>query len=503
MIASEERQFRLAQSADWERIAELDKDAIGSAARAEMIHQAILAECCYVITVGNRVAAFGILHHHFFDHGFVDLLIVGSRFRRQGIGKMLLTTLVDICRTEKLFTSTNTSNQPMQQLLHTCGFRRCGWVDELDPGDPELFYCHRRTDESVPQLEPQRVDEMAIVPLSSALLSDVGRLNQPFSVIGRAVPHLCDDQWTWSEELFAEPKEKQFPNEEIDYALYMNKADRAIFLAYAGGVCMGQIRMRRNWNGYCYIENIAVDRDYRRRGVGKRLIETAITWAKAGAMPGLMLEAQDINLNACRFYQHVGFSLGGVDTMLYANTPSQDELAMYWYMRFQELTSDNNAQLLWKIVPLDSSHHATVAAFIAERWGSSVIVSRGRAYQAADLQGFLAVAGEQLIGLATYYIEGTACEIVSLDSLREKQGIGTALIEQVISVAKEARCTRIWLITTNDNTPAVRYYQRRGFDLVALHRRAVDVSRQIKPEIPPAGLDGIPLRHELEFERLL
>jgi hypothetical protein len=61
----------------------------------------------------------------------------------------------------------------------------------------------------------------------------------------------------------------------------------------------------------------------------------------------------------------------------------------------------------------------------------------------------------------------------------------------------------VWLVTTNDNTAAIRFYQRRGWDLVALHRDALDRSRELKPAIPRTGDDGIALRHELELERRL
>jgi hypothetical protein len=36
--------------------------------------------------------------------------------------------------------------------------------------------------------------------------------------------------------------------------------------------------------------------------------------------------------------------------------------------------------------------------------------------------------------------------------------------------------------------------------LAALHRDAIAASRRLKPEIPETGLDGIPIRDELEFE---
>ena len=62
---------------------------------------------------------------------------------------------------------------------------------------------------------------------------------------------------------------------------------------------------------------------------------------------------------------------------------------------------------------------------------------------------------------------------------------------------------RLWLITTNDNTSALRFYQRRGWDLVTVHRDAVDESRRLKPQIPQTGDDDIPIKHELELELVL
>lgn len=61
----------------------------------------------------------------------------------------------------------------------------------------------------------------------------------------------------------------------------------------------------------------------------------------------------------------------------------------------------------------------------------------------------------------------------------------------------------MYLYTTNDNTRAMRFYQKRGFDMTELFRGAVDRARKIKPEIPLTGDDGIPLRHEIRFERTL
>jgi len=108
-----------------------------------------------------------------------------------------------------------------------------------------------------------------------------------------------------------------------------------------------------------------------------------------------------------------------------------------------------------------------------------------------------------LIGFACYHIEGDTCELVTLDSMREGIGVGSALIAVVAAAAQSAGCKRLWLITTNDNLHALGFYQKRGFVLVAVHRNAMQVTRQLKPLIPLIGDNGIPLRDEIELEIML
>lgn len=144
-----------------------------------------------------------------------------------------------------------------------------------------------------------------------------------------------------------------------------------------------------------------------------------------------------------------------------------------------------------------------VVSYISDNWGSAMIVTRGNIYNIEKLPGFVAVIGDKVKGIITYNIQDKQCEIVSLDSLYENKGIGTFLIQEVISLARGKGCIRVWLVTTNDNIHAIRYYQKRGFDLVKIHRNAVNESRKIKPEIPVFGFDGIPILHEIEFEKIL
>jgi ribosomal protein S18 acetylase RimI-like enzyme len=153
--------------------------------------------------------------------------------------------------------------------------------------------------------------------------------------------------------------------------------------------------------------------------------------------------------------------------------------------------------------PLGAADAAWVSRHIAEEWGSEIAVAHGAIYRPAELPGFVAESDGEAVGLLTYHIDEDACEIVTLDSQRAGQGIGTALIEAAKDAARQSGCRRLWLVTTNDNTHALRFYQKRGFILAALHRDAVAASRAIKPEIPVFGNDGIPIRDEIELEMSL
>jgi ribosomal protein S18 acetylase RimI-like enzyme len=155
------------------------------------------------------------------------------------------------------------------------------------------------------------------------------------------------------------------------------------------------------------------------------------------------------------------------------------------------------------IRPLITADREWVSQFILEHWGSNKVVSRGVVYYPQDLPGFVALYESEKVGLVTYNITGANCEIVTIDSIRPSSGVGTALIEAVKDTATKSGCKRLWLITTNDNLNALRFYQKRGFMLVAVHRNALELSRTLKPGIPLIGRDGIPLRDEIELELIL
>jgi len=159
----------------------------------------------------------------------------------------------------------------------------------------------------------------------------------------------------------------------------------------------------------------------------------------------------------------------------------------------------------WEIIELEiqpctSADREWVRQKIIGTWGAETIVVHDTIYHPAELPGFIAREGSEVIGLLTYHIQNTACEIVTIDSWHERQGIGSALINALKQIAIHERCRRLWLVATNDNLAALRFYQKRGFTISAVHINAIEKSRQLKPEIPLLGCDGIPIRDEIELE---
>ncbi len=143
---------------------------------------------------------------------------------------------------------------------------------------------------------------------------------------------------------------------------------------------------------------------------------------------------------------------------------------------------------------------AWAAPLLQARWGSARIVSRGQVHDLLGLPGFVAEDSREPVGLATYRLQADECQLTSLDAVNRRQGIGTALLQAVRQAAEQAGCRRLWLVTTNDNLEALRFYQRRGLRLAAVHAGVLDQSRRLKPEIPAVGEFGIPLRDEIEMD---
>jgi GNAT superfamily N-acetyltransferase len=157
-----------------------------------------------------------------------------------------------------------------------------------------------------------------------------------------------------------------------------------------------------------------------------------------------------------------------------------------------------------KVRPREAADQAAAQAFLA-RHDSLRAARLGELVHPLDHPSLVAeTAGGQLLGILTYVPgrDWQQCEILSLHADKQWRGAGTALVEAAGQLARRQGCARLWVITTNDNVDALRFYQRRGFCLVRVHPGAVDrIRASLKPEIPAVGAYGIPLRDEIELER--
>lgn len=152
------------------------------------------------------------------------------------------------------------------------------------------------------------------------------------------------------------------------------------------------------------------------------------------------------------------------------------------------------------IRPVEERDAPYVKKALEDAFGSTLMAVHEQMFDVMTLPGFIAVADGEPVG-ALLYQPGDSWEVLSLVATRKGVGVGSLLLRSAAEAARKAGARRFWLITTNDNTNALRFYQRHGFDLVALRHDAVTRARRdLKPQIPLTGDDGIPIRHELELE---
>jgi len=151
------------------------------------------------------------------------------------------------------------------------------------------------------------------------------------------------------------------------------------------------------------------------------------------------------------------------------------------------------------IRPIEKKDKEWIKKVMTDAWNSEMVVA-SKLFNTLTLPGFVAELNDQLMGVVTYDIADGRLEIVSLNSVQEGKGIGTALIEKVKELAKKKGLKSVWLVTSNDNVDSLRFYQKRDFRITKVHLDAIDKARKIKPEIPEIGKYGIPIKDALELE---
>ncbi|WLR42491.1 GNAT family N-acetyltransferase [Bacillus carboniphilus] len=157
-----------------------------------------------------------------------------------------------------------------------------------------------------------------------------------------------------------------------------------------------------------------------------------------------------------------------------------------------------------KVLNIRHIPKATITEFFNKHWGSSEMVISSGVYQCDELEGYVVINDQkEIIGLVTIILSKEECEIISLDSLVERKGIGSLLMKEVEAYAKNHSCFKMKVTTTNDNLLALGFYQRRGYQITEVIKNAVVQAREIKPQIPMIAENGIPIRDELILEKMI
>ncbi|WP_410861140.1 GNAT family N-acetyltransferase [Peribacillus sp. SIMBA_075] len=130
----------MAQLIDLDDIVKIDEEVIGNKSRCKYIRKAIEEERCIVSINKNLMVGFLIFDTHFFDCSFISLIIVKPTERRKGHATSLIEYFMNNSPTKKIFSSTNKSNERMQEVFIANGFIQSGFIENLDEGDPEIIY---------------------------------------------------------------------------------------------------------------------------------------------------------------------------------------------------------------------------------------------------------------------------------------------------------------------------------------------------------------------------
>ena len=282
--------------------------------------------------------------------------------------------------------------------------------------------------------------------------------------------------------LYEMPRDELLAENELHFAI----ASQAFLLAFdvdkPVGISHGSLR-REYVNGASdglkgYLEAIYVLPEYRMNGIASGLVKITERWA---GLQGCREFASDClldNTDSYNFHLKIGFE--------------ETERNIFFLKTIEPQK--------YEVRKIDTTFRDKIQPILDETWGSPLLAINGKLWDSRTMPGYVAVNGAEVLGYLLYEFHDGDCEIMVLESVAQNIGVASALIEQVKQTAKSYGVSKIIVQTSNDNTHAFRFYQRRGFTIREIRLGAMDAARRLKPSIPLIGEDGIPLRDEIEFE---
>jgi len=283
--------------------------------------------------------------------------------------------------------------------------------------------------------------------------------------------------------LYKMPRNELFTENEWNFA----NADMVFFLAFDGdrpvGISHGSIRHEyvngTNDGPKGYLEAIYILPEYRLKGIAAKLVREIEFWAGRYGCREFASDCLLNNNDSYNFHLKIGF---------------QETERNIFFLKAIEPQS-------YGIRRIDAAIRKKVQPILDETWGAPFLAVNGKLWDSRTMPGLAAVSkGDGVLGYLLYEFHDGECEIMVLESVAQNIGVASALIERVKEIAKSGGMNTVIVQTCNDNTKAIRFYQRRGFTIRAVRLGALDAARQLKPIIPLIGEEGIPLRDEIEFE---
>ncbi|SFT04020.1 Acetyltransferase (GNAT) family protein [Paenibacillus sp. BC26] len=162
-----------------------------------------------------------------------------------------------------------------------------------------------------------------------------------------------------------------------------------------------------------------------------------------------------------------------------------------------------NGEAIEILSPATSEDRDWLKALWVNEYGGDFVISRGKEHNLRDVEAFIAWRDGVRVGAASYRLTNGECELTNIHAIIRGKGIERKMLTFVEEIAKQAGSHHIWLVTTNDNVDAMRFYQRLGYRIIAVHPGAIDEVRKRKPAVPLVGFYGIPMLDEIELRKFI
>jgi ribosomal protein S18 acetylase RimI-like enzyme len=150
----------------------------------------------------------------------------------------------------------------------------------------------------------------------------------------------------------------------------------------------------------------------------------------------------------------------------------------------------------------DTKDQAAIIELFERDFGYTNIVSFGEEVVVGGSPALVAWMKGELAGALVYRLQPDTLQILALatDPMWQRSGVGGHLVAEAEALARGKGLTRILVSTTNDNLPALYFYQRRDYHITAVVPGGM-LSHIKMPD--SRGFGGIPLRDEIRLQRLL